>query len=299
MSKRFPAVMLAPCLVPWTPAYELDEGLLVEEVHALCNGLTPHLYLFGTAGEGHAVSDRQFEAIVRLFCREMGPDTHPMIGLISLSLRTVIERIELCRDLGLDSFQISLPSWGELTDREVDTVFRETCGRFPAAQFLHYNLKRAKRLLTGDDYARLAAAHPNLTAVKMGGEDAAAFTDILTKAPALQCFFTEFGFAAMRDRHECGYLVALGTINFAKARAHFCARGPALAASGGEFRRAHRAVKEAVLDSSAHMDGAYDKLYAAARNPRFPLRLLPPDQPSTEETLGKFRRRLPPDWLMP
>jgi len=51
----------------------------------------------------------------------------------------------------------------------------------------------------------------------MGGEDMAAFTDILTQAPALQCFFTDFGYAAMRDAHECGYLVALGTLHFARA----------------------------------------------------------------------------------
>jgi len=297
MSKRYPAVMLAPCLVPWTDAYEFDEQTFAAQVRELRDGLTTHLYVFGTAGEGHAVTDRQFDAVVRAFRREMGAGTNPMVGVISLSLGTVIERIARGHELGFRSFQISLPSWSELTDREVDVFFQETCGRFPDAQFLHYNLKRAKRLLTGQDYVRLAAAHPNLVAIKMGGDDVNALADILVHAPALQCFFTEFGYAAMRDAHECGYLVALGMLNERRARAHFEARGAALAASRDAFRQVHAAVKAAMAGDGAHIDGAYDKLYAHARNPAFPLRLLPPHTASTEETFARFVRALPSGWL--
>jgi dihydrodipicolinate synthase/N-acetylneuraminate lyase len=296
MTKRYPAAMLAPCLLPWSDRYELDADLFAAEVRALRSGLTPHLYLFGTAGEGHAVTDRQFREIVRLFRGELGDDHQAMVGVIALSLGSVIERIELGRELGFHAFQVSLPAWGELTDGEVDVFFRETCGRFPDAKFLHYNLRRAKRLLTGQDYARLAAAHPNLVAVKMGGEDTAALTEILVRAPELQCFFTEFGYAAVRDAHECGYLVALGAMNFARAHRHFAARGEALAASRDTFREVHRAVKNAMAGCGAHMDGAYDKLYARARNPQFPLRLLPPYASSTEQTFTEFCRALPAGW---
>ena len=50
-------------------------------------------------------------------------------------------------------------------------AFRETCGRFGQAQFLHYNLMRAGRILRGADYRRLADAVPNLVGTKITGSD--------------------------------------------------------------------------------------------------------------------------------
>jgi len=296
VAKRYPSVLLATCLLPWTERFEFDEPLFREQVRRARQELTPHLYLFGTAGEGYAISDQQFDHIIRVFRDEMPPESHPMIGLIGLSLPAIVERIERAGALGFRAFQLSLPSWGELNDREVDEFFRQTCGQFPACAFLHYNVRRAKRLLVGDDYARLAAAHPNLVAVKMGGEDEAALIDVLAKAPALQGFFTEFGFAALRDRYECGYLVALGLMHFGRARAFFEARGSDLAARGDEFRVIHRALKTAA-GPDARIDGAYDKLYARLREPRFPLRLLPPYEGMSEDVFTRFRAGLPPGWL--
>ena len=72
-----------------------------------------------------------------------------MVGVISLSLPTIIGRIERAHAMGARRFQLSLPSWGSLNDAEVATFFRETCARFPDVEFLHYNLMRAGRILTG------------------------------------------------------------------------------------------------------------------------------------------------------
>lgn len=295
-SKRYPATILATCPVPWTSNFDFDEALFKKTVAQLTCELSPNVYIFGTAGEGHAVTDRQFGAIVRAFRAALPAESEPMIGLISLSLGTMIERIELGREAGFRDFQLSLPSWGALTNREVDMFFAETCGRFPDCRFLHYNLMRAKRLLTGDDYARLAAAHPNLVAIKMGGENSAAFEDLLTKAPALQCFFTEFGYAAMRDRYECGLLAALSACHHGKGRAYFASRGAELAALQEEFRMVHRAIKAAIDPAATHMDGVYDKIYLKLHVPEFPLRLLPPYSFSDDEAVDRFRQALPPGW---
>lgn len=293
--KRFPSVLLATCPVPWTEAHTFDEALFRLVVRRWRTELTPYLYIFGTAGEGYAVTDPQFESITRAFLAEMPAGTFPMVGVISLSLGTVIERIKVAHGLGARLFQLSLPSWGALTDPEVDRFFRETCGRFPDCQFLHYNLARTKRLLTGDDYARLTAAHPNLVAIKMGGEDTAAFADILQKAPGIQCFFTDFGYAALRDTHECGFLMALAAVHLEQAKRYFAARGAELAAMRDELRAIHRALKAAV-GTEAHMDGAYDKLFVKLREPSFPLRLLPPYASTSDATFARFRDALPAAW---
>jgi dihydrodipicolinate synthase/N-acetylneuraminate lyase len=295
VAKRVPATMLATCPLPWTAQGELDARLFQQTVAEQAAGLTPNLYVFGTAGEGHAVTDTQFRAVVDAFRAALPAGTSPMVGVISLSLGTTIERIAWAREVGVRDFQLSLPAWGALTDREVDSFFAETCGRFRDCRFLHYNLARVKRVLNGDDYARLAATHPNLISIKMGGQDVAAMEAILTKAPALQCFFTEFGYAELRDRFECGLLVSISSVHWEKSRRFFAARGEELARMRDELRGIHRSLIAAV-GNEAHMDGAYDKLYVKLHAPDFPLRLLPPYASTSEETFRRFRDALPAEW---
>lgn len=295
-AKRYTGKILATCPIPWTPEFEFDRSVFKETVTLLTQRLTPHLYIFGTAGEGYAVSDAQFADIASLFRQIMPADSRPMLGVISLSLQTIIDRIAAGKQMGFRDFQISLPSWGALADAEIDVFFEETCARFPDCCFLHYNLLRAKRLLTGSDYARLATRHSNLVAIKMGGENLAACQDILTKAPSLQCFFTEFGYAGMRDRHECGLLAALSAAHPGKARTLHAARGTELASLAEEFRAAHRAIKSAIDPAATHMDGAYDKIYVKRLNPDFPLRLLPPYSYPDDGAVARFESALPDDW---
>lgn len=293
--KRYPPCLLATVVLPWDVSYELDRAQFTATVRHLKANLTAHLYLFGTAGEGYAVTEQQYDEAVESFLMEMLPGSSPMIGVISLSLGTVVERIERARQRGAREFQLSLPAWGTLTDREVDSFFAETCGRFGDCRFIHYNLARAKRVLTGRDYARLAAAHPNLVGIKMGGENLEAMVEILEAAPQLQCFFTDFAYAALRDKFECGLLAALVSMNPRRAREYHAARGGELARMRDELRFIHSALKVAVGDS-AHMDGAYDKLYVKMQDPRFPLRLLPPYQSTTDDVFSRFRAAIPPAW---
>ncbi|HOW71894.1 MAG TPA: dihydrodipicolinate synthase family protein [Phycisphaerae bacterium] len=297
MAKRYPPVILATCVVPWKSDWTLDDALFRQEIRLLRDNLTRHLYVFGTAGEGYAVSDRQFDAIVDLFRQEMpGPENHPMVGVISLSLSTMIERIERCRDSGITRFQVSLPSWGRLTDREVAVFFHEVCDRFPSCRFMHYNLPRSGRVLTGDDYARLSADHPNLVAVKYGGgPDRAGRMDMLQKAPALQFFFTEQGYAECRDEAECGLLISLALCHFAMARRFLNARGSELRLLSEELAFLGKALEQAVGEEG-HIDGAFDKVLIRLHLPQFSLRLLPPYAFAGDTCMETFRSRIPANW---
>ncbi len=294
--KRYPSAIVATCVVPWNEKYEFEEDLFRAQVRAMREHLTTHLYIFGTAGEGYAVNEKQFDRVASVFREETNfPGTRGMVGVISLSLSTIIGRIERAREMGFRGFQISLPSWGALTDREVDAFFRETCGRFPDCHFLHYNLMRAKRLLNGDDYARLAARHSNLVMVKTGSDDAAFLTDLLTKAPQIQFCLGEYGYAKMRDRFECGLLISIAATNHAAAHEFFAARNDTLSALAGELRAVLDALVKSV-DGAGHMDGLYDKLLYKLHAPNFPLRLLPPYEAATEEIFARFQDALPERW---
>src|SRR5437899_2096581 len=139
MTARYPRCILATAVIPWDEQGEFIEDLFRHEVRTLSATLTKHLYVFGTAGEGFAVSDRQFERIVKVFSDEMRKcEAEPMVGIISLSLSTFLDRIRWCRDLGVRHFQISLPSWGALNEREVFEFFGRVCGGFRDCQFVHY-----------------------------------------------------------------------------------------------------------------------------------------------------------------
>ena len=118
------------CRGPTT--YRLDEALFRHEVATLLSAGYSHLYVFGTAGEGYAVDDAQFEQVARVFVDEMrAGGAEPMVGVISLSLETILERIAFARDnLGVRLFQISLPSWGALEDAEVRTFFDTVLGTY-------------------------------------------------------------------------------------------------------------------------------------------------------------------------
>jgi hypothetical protein len=296
--KQFPPVIVATSVVPWTEDYELDEPRFRHNVRTQLARLTKHIYIFGTAGEGYAVSDRQFAAIAAVFRDEMQRGGgHPMLGVVSLSLSTIIERIERGRALGFRQFQISFPSWGALADREVDIFFRETCGRFGDCRFLHYNLMRTKRVLGADDYARISPRHPNLVAVKMGGgSDRAKLVELVTKAPDVQFCFGADAYARIRDEHECAHLISIAATNLAKARAFTDARGERLRAMAAELEEVHRAILGAVGDAG-HVDGVYDKLLWKLHDPSFPLRLLPPYTTCDDGALERFRAAIPAAWL--
>ena len=137
-------------MLPWRKDCTLDESLFRQHIRNIIHNGFEHVYLMGTAGEGYAVTDRQFQQVVRIFWEEMQqPGMHPMVGVISLSMTQIVERITWAHQLGILHFQISLPSWGALTDTEMMDFFQGVCGAFPDCQFLHYNLPRTKRIVSG------------------------------------------------------------------------------------------------------------------------------------------------------
>ncbi len=192
---RYPQTVLVSCEAPWDEQQQLLEDVFRKEIRLIIRLNFKHVYVFGTAGEGYAVDTARFDQIVRIFGEETrGADVHPMVGVIGLSTANIVERIERAWSAGFRMFQISLPSWGALNDVEVMTFFSDVCGAFPAAQFLHYNLPRTKRLLNGADYRRIADAVPNLVATKNTGGGSMRALDLMTNAPDLQHFFGEDNF---------------------------------------------------------------------------------------------------------
>jgi dihydrodipicolinate synthase/N-acetylneuraminate lyase len=289
--RRFPPVLFATCTVPWDDGYRFEEETFRRDVRRRA-AATRHLYIFGTAGEGYAVSDDQFRTIATVFLDEArAAGAEPTIGVVSLSLQTILERIAWAREAGCRSFQLSFPSWGALRGAEVDAFFEATCGGFPDCSFHHYNQTRTKLLLGPDDYGPLASRHENLVGVKYSTNDADLLQACIDAAPELQFFPTEIGYALVRDRRECGLLASLSMVDLALAQRFHAARGAELAGLDARWRK----VFEALLDSispDAHMDGAFEKAISRLHDPGYPLRLLPPYRGATDESFKRFAARI-------
>jgi dihydrodipicolinate synthase/N-acetylneuraminate lyase len=293
---RYPSCILATAVTPWTEDWRLDERLFRRQVAKLLELEYRHLYIFGTAGEAHAVDDAQFLGVTRVFIDALnGSGVEPMVGVISLSLPTILGRISAVRDLGVRRFQISLPSWGALTTDETRRFFDAVLGRFPDCDFLHYNTPRAKRLVTPDEYAVIAGDHINLVATKNMGDSMLHLRGLLTKAPMVLHFLSETGYVFGSQIGPCGLLVSISTTNAATARAHFAAGQRGDVATMVRYQGELQIMIEKLLAAAAdspRIDSAYDKILWKLHDPEFPLRLLPPYEAARPTAADDFRRFL-------
>ena len=108
MNNRYERSILATCCIPWNEDGSFAGEIFRRSVRRLLQELTRDIYLFGTAGEGYAVTDKQFDQIIRVFGEEMHPaNARAMLGIISLSLGTILERIERARDQGLQGLTLA------------------------------------------------------------------------------------------------------------------------------------------------------------------------------------------------
>ena len=303
---RLHPCQLATACVPWRKGTTFDGALFCREVRLLRAAGLVNLYIFGTAGEGYAVADPMFKEIATVFFDEMRGGTGLcQLGIIGLSASQIRARIDLGLEIGYRDFQISLPSWGTVTDQELTRFFRDVLAPYPQARFLHYNTGRGGRVLTGGDYARLQAEHPNLVATKSGGHTVASLLALLDSATELCHFVTELDYAtACLLGGTCGLLVSVSAIHPARSREFFDAGqrgdGDTLRRLTRELNRIRSQVVATVAQERGHMDGAYDKMYARLADPEFPLGLLSPYQGASPAAFESFRTWLAeeaPEWV--
>jgi dihydrodipicolinate synthase/N-acetylneuraminate lyase len=301
---RYHQTILISCEIPWDERERFLPDLFRAQVrHALASGFHD-LYIFGTAGEGYAVTTTQFAEIATVFAEETRlPGVHPQVGVIALSTATVLERLHIAHQLGFRTFQISLPAWSPLNDTELLRFFDDVCGAFPDSRFLHYNLLRSRRLLTPADYRLLAARIPNLAATKNTGLTVQAAAQLMEAAPDIQHFFSEALLPTASLYGECSLLSSFGPMLPQKTHELFRYARLRQWDKLFLFQRDYLRVVEDViapLRRQSLIDGAYDKVLVRLGGVPMPLRLLSPYQCFSEETYLECERILQeryPDWI--
>lgn len=284
---RYPQAILVSCEIPWD-----EDGAVLEDVfrRSVQRSLEHfnHLYIFGTAGEGYAVDTSQFRQIVKLFYEETRVEgVYAMVGLIGMSTAIVLEKLRCAYDIGFRLFQISLPSWGVLTDAEVMTFFEDVCGSYPQAQFLHYNLPRAGRVLEASDYRPLVDAIPNLVATKNTGGGHKRAAELVSRVGELQHFLGEGNFLQGCLYGECSLLATFGSLSPHQVKAYFEA---AQRRDFPKMLKLQKGFHDLLMDlfeklaGDPHIDGAYDKLWVRLGGfEEMTLRLLSPYQGFSEQ----------------
>ena len=296
--------ILVSCELPWDSQEHLMEELFREEIrHTLALGFN-NLYIMGTAGEGYAVDTPTFQRAVEIFHEETrGSGVFPQVGVIGLSTAAVCERIKFAYNVGFRMFQISLPCWGAVNDREMLRFFQDVCGTFPDATFLHYNLMRTKRLLTAQEYRRIADLVPNLVATKNTGTTVSSTADLLRLTPEIQHFFGETMFPTGCLHGTCSLLSSFGPMLPTRTKQFFEYGITGQIEKLFRFQKDYLTVVEDVIAPmrrQALMDGAYDKVLVRLGGLDMPLRLLSPYETFSEEVYEECRQILHAkysDWL--
>lgn len=293
---RHHQAILISCEVPWNEQEQLEEEIFRQEIREFLARGFRDLYIFGTAGEGHAVDTQRFETVARVFREETNQDgITAMVGVIAQSTVMFVERVSIAYKLGFRYFQISLPSWGDLDESETLRFFRDVCGTFPDCKFLHYNLRRSRRLVEAQEYRRIVDEVPNLVATKNTGTTVAGTAELMKVVPELQHFFGESMFPTGCLFGECSLLSSFGPLMPTKTKEFF---------EAGRTRQIEKLFKlqaeylttvaafHKPIKGTNRMDGAYDKMWVRLAGIPMPLRLLSPYESFSEEIVEECRKIL-------
>ena len=187
-----------------------------EQVRLHSRAGVKHLYIFGTAGEGYAVTESLFDGIVapvqptRWRATRSAADDRPHQPL-DADDRSSASSAAWTAACGRSSSRCPAGARSTTTSSARSSARSSAGSR--QAQFLHYNLQRAGRVLGPAEYARLAAQYPNLVGAKNGTSNIVTLHDLLTQAPAIRQFYTELGYPQGCMVGEPGYLMSLTTMN--------------------------------------------------------------------------------------
>ena len=273
--------------IPWAQDGTLLQKQLREVIHNLLRDGCDGLYLFGTSGEGYAVSDDEFTEILEIFVEATeGFTGFRQAGCFGLSSDQVKHRCRIVTALGLESAQITLPFWKELNDDELVLYVTDVCRSFPELSFLLYNNPRNKRLLKGKELEAIHAVSPNLRGAKTGAGAWLDFVELISESPSLQHFVTEPAFLFCRGLDDVGLIPSSNYVCPRKSRAYYDA---AVGNNLSTARQLHVEIMRFFQETAkplilkGYIDGAIDKAYLRIRGMDISLHMKSPYTPLNDE----------------
>ena len=252
--------------IPWDREHNFETNSFDEILNQLMGQSCDGLYLFGTSGEGYAVSENEFSEIVAQFAETTSSwSGYRQVGCFGLSTSQIKWKCKVCEELNIKQIQITLPFWKELTDDELDIFFSELCGEFQDLEFLLYNNPRNKRRLKGEELECLHRKNNNLIAAKTGSGNWMEIYELLNNSPSINHFLTEASFSYGYQINRSGFIPSYHYVFPDRCRSFY----EAVVSNNIELaEKMHHEIMnfffktaKPLLDKG-YIDGAIDKAYA-------------------------------------
>lgn len=179
----------------WEANDRFDAKSYAANIERMCKAGVHGIYTTGSTGEFYAIDDDEFKLMVDIQADICGRCGMPLqIGCNADSTRKILRMVEYaCTKKAVGAVQVVVPYWMELTEREMLQYFKDLYTACPQMPLVHYNIPRAKRFMTGDDYLKVLQAAPTLIGVKFTfvGSHFADLQSALLKTPNLSYFVAE------------------------------------------------------------------------------------------------------------
>src|SRR3990172_9303882 len=158
---------------PWDSHAKLDEEILERNIERYLAHRVDGVYTTDSDGEFYAIELAEFRQLVAAFSRKMGSTSlGAAVGVTWSHTQGIIDRMRVALEHGIPLVHVAFPYWMPLAPKDVERFFADLAEAVPEARWVHYNTSNSSPLLTGRDYARLAATYPDqMVGSKQGATD--------------------------------------------------------------------------------------------------------------------------------
>ncbi len=306
---RFPRVTLAAVCIPWDERNNVVEDVFREQIRLHLRAGVKDLYVFGTAGEGYAVT----ESPVR---RDRPPvrrrDVARRRGAADDRAHQPLHENDRRTDRALPRRSACGPSSSRcragvpLNDNELSTFFKRGCRAIPGRPVPALQpAARRPRSRPGrvrpscrrvPELRRCEERHEQHRDAPRPAHAGAGDPPVLHRArlPAgLPRRRARLPDVADDDEPVAGRAVLRSRRRTATGTRSSASRPSRSSCSNCSWTAvAPRSAAHAFPGAKAHMDGAFEKVLAKVLDPGMPLRLLPPYQSATDAAYAEFVRRM-------
>ena len=180
--------------MPWDAAGRLDEAMFSRNVDRLADAGVDGIYTTDADGEFYAIELDEFRTVAATFARAMERvDCRAQVGVTWTNTRGVIDRMQVCLDLGINTFHVCYPYFMPLNAADVRRFWNDLAEGAPAARWIHYNTPRGHVRMLGGEYRELANEYPEqFIGTKLGTQKFLELSDIIGVTPQLSHIVTDF-----------------------------------------------------------------------------------------------------------
>ncbi|MFG2053429.1 dihydrodipicolinate synthase family protein [Micromonospora sp. NPDC048930] len=178
------------------PDDTIDWGRTTHALDVLVAAGLDGVYVHGTAGEFHTLSEDEYDQINELVADRCAGHRIPFqIGASHMSAQTCLARVRRARAVAPSAVQVTLPDWLPLSRTEVIRFLVRIASAADPVPLVLYNPPHAKTLVAADSYAAVRREVPSLIGIKVGGGDAAWYAAMREYAGDLAIFVPGHGLA--------------------------------------------------------------------------------------------------------